>query len=191
MSKRARVGTAAEELGGADLGDRRRTERLRVIARQLEAEPAKSFPRATGSDAELEAFYRFINNDAFSAADIMAPHVASTLKRAAAVGSVIAVHDTTHVHYGAAREDLGPTTGKHHFGFIAHAVLLLAEEDGLPVGVAHIETFRRTGTKWRKRKREGQRMRVHAHDKTRESLRWLRSRRVGAPPARPSPWVGR
>jgi hypothetical protein len=175
MSKRAHVGTAAEELGGADLGDRRRTERLRVIAGQLEAEPAKSFPRATGSDAALEAFYRFINNDAFTAADIVAPHIASTLKRAATAGSVIAVHDTTHVNYGAAREDLGPTTGKHHFGFIAHTVLLLGEEDGLPVGVAHIETFRRTGTKWRKRKREGQRMRVHAHDKTRESLRWLRS----------------
>lgn len=175
MSKRARIGTAAEEVGGANLGDRRRTERLRVITGLLEAEPANSFPRAMGSDAALEAFYRFINNNGYGAADIVAPHIAATLQRATTAGNVIAVHDTTHVEYGAAREDLGPTTGKHHFGFMAHAALLLAEEDGLPIGVAHIETFRRTGKKWRKRKREGQRMRVHTHDATRESLRWLRS----------------
>lgn len=174
MSIGAQVGTAAEEFVGAELGDLRREGRLQAIVGLLESEPAKAFPRAMGSDAALEAFYRFINNDGFSPDDIVAPHVGATLKRAAAVGSVIAVHDTTHVEYGAVREDLGPTTGKNHFGFIAHAVLLLAEDEGLPLGVAHVETFTRTGKKWRKRKKEGQRGHVQRHDRTRESLRWMR-----------------
>lgn len=147
---------------------------MQVIAGLLESEPAKAFPRSMGSDAALEAFYRFINNDGFSAGDIVAPHIAATFERAAAVGSVIAVHDTTHVEYGAVRADLGPTTNKSHFGFIAHAVLLLAEEEGLPLGVAHLETFTRTGKKWPKRKKHGQRSRVQRHDKSRESLRWPR-----------------
>lgn len=174
MNTAALLGTAAAESVGADLGDRRREERLLAIAGVLEGEPARTFPRAMGSDAALEAFYRFINNDAFGPDDIIAPHIGATLKRAAGVGSVIAVHDTTHVEYGATREDLGPTTGKNHFGFIAHAVLLLAEHEDLPLGVAHLETFTRTGKKWTKRRKEGHRARVQSDDRTRESLRWAR-----------------
>jgi len=173
MLDRASMMSAAQELAGADLGDQRRTVRLGVISERLEAEPAKSFPRSMGSDAALEAFYRFINNEGFGAQDILAPHVAATLKRSTAAGTVIAVHDTTYLEYRSAREDLGPTTSKNHFGFVAHATLLLAEEDGLPLGVAHVETFTRTGIKRQKRK-QGQRTRVHKDDKTRESLRWLR-----------------
>ena len=173
MVRHARVRTAVEELEEAQLGDLRRTERLRTIVDSLEREPAKSFPRAMGSDSALEAFYRFINNDGFNADDIVAPHITATLERAKEVGTVIAVHDTTHVEYGAVREDLGPTNGKNHFGFLAHVALLVGQ-DGLPLGVGYVETFKRTGSKWRKRKKEGQRTRVHAHDKTRESLRWLR-----------------
>ena len=164
----------AQELTRADLGDQRRTARLRLIAERLDAEPAKSFPRSMGSDAALEAFYRFINNEGFTAQDILAPHVAATLERSTAAGTVIAVHDTTYLEYGSAREDLGPTTSKNHFGSVAHTILLLAEENGLPLGVARVETFTRTGKKWQKRKKHGQRTRVHKDDKTRESLRWLR-----------------
>ena len=174
MLKRARVESVAQELSGANLGDRRRTARLRSVVQVLEAEPAKSFPRAMGSDAALEAFYRFINNGGFSAGDIVGPHIAATLRRAKAARTVIVVHDTTVVEYGTAREDLGVTTGRNHFGFIGHMALLLAEEDGLPLGIAHVETFTRTGKKWQKRKKEGQRTHVHKHDKSRESLRWLR-----------------
>lgn len=176
MARVGRVRSTAEELNGAELGDLRRTERLRTIANSLESEPAKSFPRAMGSDSALEAFYRFIKNDGFDAADIVAPHIAATLDRAAQAGTAIALHDTTHVEYGATRADLGPTNGKNHFGFLAHVALLVGQ-DGLPLGVGHVETFRRDGTKWRKRKKEGQRARVHAHDETRESLRWLRGMR--------------
>jgi hypothetical protein len=174
MLKRAHVRSVAQELSIAELGDRRRTARLQAVAGALEAEPAKSFPRAMGSDAALEAFYRFINNGGFSAADIVAPHIAATWKRANEERTVIAIHDSTLVEYGASREDLGKTAGGQHFGFVAHAVLLIAEQDGLPLGIAHIETINRTGNKWRARRKHGQRNRVHADDETRESLRWIR-----------------
>ena len=68
-----------------------------MIAGLLEAEPANSFPRAMGSDAALEAFYRFINNNGYGAADIVAPHIASatvetrTAMADVAVRNVIAV----------------------------------------------------------------------------------------------------
>src|SRR5512139_1744741 len=110
MVQRVQVGNASDEFVEANLGDRRRDKRLAAIVGALEADPAKGFPGALGSDAALEAFYRFINNDDFSAADIVAPHVAATLKRAASTGTVIAVHDTTNVEYGTARGDLAPTS---------------------------------------------------------------------------------
>lgn len=121
------VPAIADEFAGADLGDQRRTDRLQVIAALMEKSPARSFPRAMGSTAALEALYRFLNNGGFDAADICAPHCGETLKRARAAKAVIAVHDSTHVEYGARRMDLGPTTGANHFGFIAHAAVLIDE----------------------------------------------------------------
>jgi len=169
-----RVSKSADEFAAADLGDERRSQRLQMIAGLLEREPAKSFPRAMGTDAALEALYRFINNKGFSAADIVAPHCAASLNRARRAQTVLAVHDSSHIEYGAKRSDLGPTTGKNHFGYVAHVVLLVDEQEGLPLGVGHIETLKRTGKKWHKRKKEGQRTHVHSGDKTRESLRWIR-----------------
>jgi hypothetical protein len=174
MINSIRVGKSIEEFTGAQLGDERRAERLEVIVGQLEQDPSKSFPRAMGSDAALEGFYRFINNDGFGAADILAPHLEATMKRARALRTVVAVHDTTNVEYGGKREDLGPTSSKHHFGFVAHVVLMVDEEECLPLGVAHLETLIRTGKKWAKRRKEGQRVTADLQDKTRESLRWIR-----------------
>lgn len=174
MKKRAAAGSLVEEFDGADLGDQRRSERLKLIAGQLEQEPAKGFPRALGSDAALEGFYRFINNDAFTAADILSPHIAATVKRATGAGSVVAVHDTTLVQFSTDRAGLGVTTGHGKYGFVAHVSLLLTEQDGLPLGVGHLETLTRTGKKWTKRRRQGQRGYVHADDPGRESLRWIR-----------------
>jgi hypothetical protein len=145
------------------------------IAGTVEEQPARGFPRLLGSDAALEAFYRFINNEGFRAEDIAAPHFAATARRAAEAKAVIAVHDTTLVEYGTKRKDLGVTarkTGRH--GFVAQVTLMLSEADGLPLGVANLETLKRSGKKWSKRKKEGQRGHVHRDDAGRESLRWVR-----------------
>lgn len=176
MVQRALVGTVASEFAGADLGDGRRTARLTKIAGALEEQPARGFPRLLGSDAALEAFYRFINNPGFGAEDIVAPHLAATAARAEESGFVVAVHDTTLVEYSTQRRDLGVTTRKARaHGFVAQVTLLLSEADGLPLGVASLETLKRSGKKWAKRKKEGQRGHVHREDEGRESLRWIRS----------------
>ena len=137
MVQRALVGAAKREFEGADLGDRRRSARLTSIAGTLEEQPARGFPRLLGSDAALEAFYRFINNRSFGAEDIVAPHIAATAERAAEAAVVVAVHDTTLVEYGTKRKDLGVTTRKTRaHGFVAQVTLLVSETDGLPLGVA-------------------------------------------------------
>lgn len=127
-----------------------------------------------GSDAALEAFYRFVNNEKVNSDLILESHARETARRVAQCGTVVAVHDTTHMQFGTKRTGLGVTTNKHHFGFVAHASLVLSETDGLPLGVAHVETLTRSGKKWERRKRQGQRMRANRSDARRESLRWLR-----------------
>jgi hypothetical protein len=158
----------AGEYAGASLGDQRRSTRLIAVAEKLEREPSLGFPRAIGSQSELEAFYRFINNDGFTAEAALAPHRAATLSRARESKEVIVVHDTTLVEFSTPRDGLGVTT-RGRQGFVAHVSLVIA--DKVPLGVAHVETLTRSGTKRRSGKSSHRRVR---EDSGRESLRWLR-----------------
>jgi len=167
------VRRAAEEFAGARLGDERRTKRLIKIATSVERDPAISFPKAMRSEAELEAFYRFINNDGCSAARILEPHREATWERAQAVGDVLVIHDTTHVELpGEPRVGMGITT-TGHYGFLAHVSLVVSRHGMTPLGVPRIETIVRTGKKWSQGKKR--RSVVAKKDPTRESLRWLRA----------------
>jgi hypothetical protein len=167
------IGRAAEEFVGAQLGDERRTKRLIKIATAVERDPAISFPKAMRSDAELEAFYRFINNDGFSATSILEPHREATWDRAKAAGDVLVIHDTTHVELpGEPRSGMGLTT-TGHYGFLAHVSLVVSRHGLTPLGVPRIETIVRTGKKWSRRKKR--RSVVAKKDPSRESLRWLRA----------------
>lgn len=171
-ARRKGIATISSEFEGAELGDERRSKRLLSIVEPLEAQPGGSFPQALGSDAELEAFYRFIGNRSFTAASVLGPHVSRTLERARRAGRVVVVHDTTSVEYKspAPREGLGYTTAAKRQGFLAHVSLVL-REDGLPLGVAHVETLTRSGKKTRARKSK---KKVLREDSRRESVRWVR-----------------
>ena len=68
------------EYAGAALGDQRLNSRLQKIAGTLEANPDVGFPNAM-TEAELEAFYRFLSNDRVEPERILAPHVQATLGR--------------------------------------------------------------------------------------------------------------
>jgi hypothetical protein len=169
----AKLSAVEREFEGARLGDERRHTRLLKVARSVGKDPSASFPRAMGADAELEAFYRFINNDNFSAEAILEPHIEASLQRSQAAGEVLVIHDSTYVEVPGipGRGDMGVTTTNNRRGFLAH-VSLIATEVGAPLGVAHLSTLTRTGTKWKARKNRSQ---VERSDKTRESTRWLRA----------------
>jgi hypothetical protein len=151
MRARRHLRPIGDEFQGAELGDHRRSERLLKIAEALEKSPAVGFPRAMRSDAELEALYRFVNNGAFSARDILAPHFLATRQRAMTAGEVLVIHDSTYFQPAkeAARTEVGIDGGGRRFGFGAH-VALLTDLDGTPLGLADLETFVRAGKSTRK-----------------------------------------
>ena len=120
----------SEEFAGADLGDVRLSKRLQRIVGGLETDPSQSFPKAAGSDAELEATYRLLRNEAVTPDAIIAPHQVMTCERSASYGTVLAVHDTTELRFSGQtrREGLG-RLGQLGQGFFAHVSLCVAPDE--------------------------------------------------------------
>jgi hypothetical protein len=156
----------------ADLGDKRRSERLLRLAAAVAANPSASFRHGLGGGAALEGGYRFINNEAVEAEDILGPHQRQTRERASQRHRVIAIHDTTELAFegDTPREGLGRLRKKDGMqGFYLHTTLLV-EEDSLrtPLGVVRFGTHARgeepTGKKSHRSYRD---------DPSHEGRRWL------------------
>ncbi|MBM3773527.1 MAG: IS4 family transposase [Acidimicrobiia bacterium] len=157
---------ATEDLQAAQFGDVRLTKRLLRLVAALAPDPAKSFPDATGSDAALEATYRFFQNEAVSPERILAPHVEGTLRRAEQAPIVVVSHDTTEFSFSTSREGLGRINDKGR-GFFGHfALAVSADGQRHPLGVLGLHTFARLGPPRRERHTEC------FPETERESFRW-------------------
>ena len=84
----------AEELKTANLGDRRRNQRLIKIVEDLSAMPHASVTQAARNEAAVQGTYEFWWNVRVKAHEILAAHRDSTLERLAAQEIVLAVQDT-------------------------------------------------------------------------------------------------
>jgi hypothetical protein len=105
-----------------------------------------------GDDAGLEATYRFLRNEGVTAAGILAPHIAATVKRAVIAKTIIVAHDTTEIRYSTDREGLGRLNDQGH-GFFAHyALAISADGKKEPLGVLGLETMFRHGPIQKKKK---------------------------------------
>lgn len=160
------------ELSGAEFGDLRLTQRLRVIVDAVTEKPAEGFPEIMGNDAALEGTYRFLNNGRVTPERILAPHYAATTARVVGEGRALVIHDTSEFKFGGEvpREGLGPLRGKGQ-GFLGHFALAVGQhKPHRPLGLMGLETWTRKAKKVR-----GKRSRTEvAKDSERESLRWAR-----------------
>jgi hypothetical protein len=161
----------AHEYDGAKLGDPRRGRRLHRIVEAANERPGVGFPQMFDSDSQTEGFYRFVNNDNVDSAGVLSGHVKASLGRAEQEGICLIVHDTTELSYSGeiARAGLGRLGGSDA-GYLAHVSLLVsADGERVPIGVAAVEHFARTGKQKRKANSKERR-----NDTTRESTRWQR-----------------
>ena len=90
---------AVSEFADAELGDERRTKRLVELANVLGQHPTAALPEACGDGGMLKAAYRFFDNDAIDAQDMLQSHVESTYRRLDHASVVLAVQDTTEVNW--------------------------------------------------------------------------------------------
>ena len=113
---------AVSEFADAELGDERRTKRLVELANVLGQHPTAALPEACGDGGMLKAAYRFFDNDAIDAQDMLQSHVESTYRRLDHASVILAVQDTTEVNWTRhpATQGLGPLGHTACHGLLVH-----------------------------------------------------------------------
>jgi hypothetical protein len=159
---------ASDEFTGVALGDARLDRRALKIVDTLAVSPGDSFPTQAGDDAELEALYRFLNNESVNPDALLNPHMQLTASRAAAAKDVIVSHDTTVFSFRgeAKREGLGRIK-KGGQGFMAHMAMVIGHEDGVPLGIIGLVPTTRVAPL-----RPRAETRTKVYDRVREFERW-------------------
>jgi hypothetical protein len=155
------------EVQGADFGDRRLSARLVRLSEQLARAPERSFPKAAGADAALEATYRFLGNEAVTPEAVLQPHVAATVERCRSREVVFVAHDSTEFRFNSAREGLGRISGDQTHGFLGHFALAVSAVGRVPLGVLGMETV------FRAHQTRAKRARTNLPMAEKESRRWL------------------
>ena len=135
---------AAQEFGGANLGDSRLNERLVASAQALGAMPGRTLSGARQGDwPAVKGYYRMIDKpdeSALNAAAILAPHRSSTVQRMMAQATVLCIQDGTDLNYNQLDQCIGlgvlskNQTGAKTRGLHLHSTLVVSTE-GLPLGL--------------------------------------------------------
>lgn len=160
---------ATRDFGGLKLGDRRLEERARKTVAAFSARPGGGAPTVL-TEAELEGYYRFVNNERVSLEALLGAHASATVVRAGGLEQVVVAHDTTDFRFSdeVPRSGLGPMDNGGQ-GFYAHFSLAIATARQ-PLGVVRVEPWTRdarTSTKKTQKERYD--------NPTKEPLRWARA----------------
>src|SRR5208282_4607695 len=136
---------AKEEVAAVDLGDERLDARLGTLLSALGSRPNLSIPAACGGRAEMEAAYRFFDNDKVTFEKVLAPHVGCTIERLAAQEVALLVQDTTEIDLTRPEQQVegaGTLDGVRP-GFLLHTLHAFTPE-GIPLGTVGAEILNRT-----------------------------------------------
>lgn len=160
---------AAYEFGKAELGDKRRTERLIQLAKAIGAKPEASLPQAMEGQAALKAAYRFFDNPAVESQDMLGSHILAAYRRMKEVSLVLAVQDTTYLDWThhPHTQGLGPLASEERQGLLVHSTLALTPER-VPLGVLQQQVWARDVDTYAKLKDHKQR-----RIEEKESQKWL------------------
>ena len=126
---------AKEEVAAVDLGDERLDARLVTLLSALGSRPNLSIPAACGGRAEMEAAYRFFDNDKVTFENVLAPHIGCTIARLAAQEVALLVQDTTEIDLTRPEQQVegaGTLDGVRP-GFWLHTLHAFTRE-GIPLG---------------------------------------------------------
>jgi hypothetical protein len=162
---------AEEELGEAEIGDRRLSKRLVNIAQAFYARPQANIPQACQTRAETKATYRFLDHPETSMERTLEPHYQATVTRMNREAVILAVQDTTSLNYTAhpATENLGPIGYRKDrgLGLLLHDTMAFNPE-GTPLGLLDVQCWARDGAEFGKKKR-----RHSLPIEEKESYKWL------------------
>jgi len=139
---------AAQEFGGAELGDKRLNERLVASAQALGAMPGHTLSAARQGDWPMvKGYYRMIDKpetEALNCEAILAPHRERTVQRMMGQATVLCIQDGTALNYNQLEQCIGlgvlskNQTGAQTRGLHLHSTFAVSTE-GLPLGVLNAQ----------------------------------------------------
>jgi hypothetical protein len=109
--------------GNAQLGDKRRTQRLVYSADCICRHPGGTLPDKFKSPADLKAFYRLCDCDDVTHEAVLASHRQHVLEQISPLKrDVLVLHDSTELDYTThfALDGIGQIGNGHHRGYICH-----------------------------------------------------------------------
>ena len=169
-----------DEIQGVDFGDKRLNQRLELILDRLGQQPNHTIPAATKSRAEMEAAYRFFDNDKVSPQRILQPHFDATRKRISQCDLVLLVQDTTEVDVTRPNQQVdgaGPMECETRRGGFLHPLAAFTIE-GLPLGTVWQKTWTRDRIEKKLTPEEKKRKRNQTPIEEKESIRWIEGLRA-------------
>jgi hypothetical protein len=180
---------AAQEFGGAQLGDGRRSRRLLQLAAALAEDPHGTLPGSFESWAEVKAAYRLLEGPDVTYDRILTPHRTRVRAACRQPGEYLLVEDTSELDFSShlAAQDLGRIGNDGGRGLFVHSTLALRiqrwnarqEPEVTFEGLFDQRWWARTTPTGRKRRRKREKL-----SEPRESARWAASAaEAGSPPA--------
>ena len=127
---------AEEQFGNCDLGDKRRTKRLGVVAKNMLESPERSLPQQNATWSDLKAAYRLFDSEQVTFESVCSPHWQQT--RQTKPGRYLLISDTTDInrYTHQATTDLGMLGDGKGRGVQLHSSLIYNSEEQLIEGVA-------------------------------------------------------
>jgi len=134
-----------EEIKTTKLGDKRLNERLSQVLEALGNRPHASLPAALGGRNELEAAYRFFENEKVTPPKILKGHYDATLQRCQQQSVVCIAQDTTELDFTRPQQQVekaGPLADASRLGAFLHLSTAFSE-DGTPLGAIDAKLWAR------------------------------------------------
>lgn len=163
-----------EEVELADLGDERLDARLQLLLSALGSRPNLSIPAACGGRAEMEAAYRFFDNEKVTFDKVLQPHIDRTLLRLAEQKIALLVQDTSEIDLTRPEQEVvgvGDLDGSRR-GFLLHEMQAFTPER-IPLGTVWAEILNRTDGVSHAAAAVKDYEKKHTPIEEKESLRWL------------------
>jgi hypothetical protein len=157
--------------GNAQLGDKRRTNRLVQLVDQMCARPGGTLPQKLRNPADLQAFYRLMRRPDVTHEAILKPHREAMLNKIEQMADpVLVLHDTTELDFTKheSLKNLGQIGCGTRRGYLAHNSLAVHSVTREPIALLNQVLHRRATVP--KKETHAQR----AKRKSRESRVWLR-----------------
>ncbi len=162
--------------GHANLGDKRRTQRLVKLADQMVHRPGGSLPEKLNSPKDLKAMYRLLDHPAVTHESVLESHQRELFDSilSSQSGFTLLISDATELEYTkrpSLTDDLGQIGNGFRRGYIAQNVLAVDPETRKTLGLANQVLHRRAKVK------KGETRTQRQKRASRESLLWLKATR--------------